>query len=320
MKNLRKYLCLFIFSIPVAGFSQSPDDVVEDLLVIADGFAAPAANSVAYEANGGWFSSAQSLEPWKVEVSVHANALFVPSSRKSFTISNSDFQAINVQGSSNASIPTAFGGASDVAFEGSVLGNDFEFDAIEGVDKSFVGHPFAQVTIGLPAETEFAIRAMPKITLNDVQVSTYGAGIKHNFSQYLRYNRPEDFQFSAFVAYSLFDVEYAFDPLNLDAFGEFNAIEVDADVWVAELLGSKRYENFEIFGALGVANSDFAYMMQGSGAALSEVNSRIQELGDSQAQFKGDIGFNVYLQDFKISTMATAGKFFNLNIGLHFRI
>jgi hypothetical protein len=188
------------------------------------------------------------------------------------------------------------------------------------VDKSFVAHPFAQVTVGLPYETEFAVRAMPKLTVNDVQVSTYGAGIKHNFSQYFRFNEPDDFQFAAFAAYSIFDIEYAFEPVDLAEFAQLNAIDVDADVWTAELLGSKRYENFEIFGALGVASSNFSYMMQGSKFGLNTINEALEDLGDSEAQFKGDVGFNVYFNDFKFSTMATAGKFFNLNIGLHFRI
>ncbi|MDT0684771.1 DUF6588 family protein [Autumnicola psychrophila] len=318
MKKLKNnILCLTTLLLGLSSSAQ--EDLVNDLKDIANDFANPAATSIAYQANGGWFSSAQTLDPWKFEVSLHANALIVPESRKSFTTGN--YNNLSIQGGArNAIVPTAFGSSSDVVFEGEVVGQDFSFQAIEGVDKNFVAHPFAQVTVGLPYETEFAVRAMPKLTVNDVQVSQYGAGIKHNFSQYLRYNKPEDFQFSAFVAYSLFDVEYAFEPVDLAEFAQLNAIDVDADVWTAELLGSKRYENFEIFGALGVASSNFSYMMQGSNFGLSTINEALEDLGDSEAQFKGDIGFNVYFNDFKVSTMATAGKFFNLNIGLHFRI
>ncbi|MBT8296607.1 MAG: hypothetical protein KJO51_09335, partial [Gramella sp.] len=94
--------------------------------------------------------------------------------------------------------------------------------------------------------------------------------------------------------------------------------DVSAGVWMAEMMASKRYENFEIFGALGVAQSDFEYEFGGDGPALGLVNSEVATLNDKEAQFKGDIGFNVYLEDFKISTMVTAGKFVNLNLGLHF--
>ncbi|MDT0646161.1 DUF6588 family protein [Zunongwangia sp. F260] len=318
MENLKNSI-LYLAALLLGISASAQEDLVSDLKNMADDFARPAATSIAYQANGGWFSSAQTLGVWKFEVSLHANALIVPESRKSFTISN--LGSLNIQGGGrSAIIPTAFGSSSDVYFEGEVAGQEFDFQAIEGVDQSVVAHPFAQVTVGLPYETELAVRAMPKLTVNDVQVSQYGAGIKHNFSQYLRYNKPEDFQFSAFVAYSIFDVAYAFEPVDLADFAQLDAIDVDANVWTAELLGSKRYENFEIFGALGVASSDFSYMMQGSNFGLNVINEALEDLGDSEAQFKGDIGFNIYFNQFKVSTMATAGKFFNLNVGLHFRI
>ncbi|MDT0689462.1 DUF6588 family protein [Salegentibacter sp. F188] len=322
MKKIYYIFCLTAILCGTSVSAQSSTDipVVNDLRRIAEGFAQPAANSIAYQANGGWFSSAQSLGAWKFEVSLHANALIVPESRKTFKISN--LSALNIQGGGNSAIiPTAFGSSSEVYFEGEVLGQEIPpFQAIEGVNQSIVAHPFAQVTVGLPFETEVAVRAVPQLKVNDVEVSTYGVGIKHNFSQYLRFNRPDDFQFAAFAAYSIFDVAYAFEPVDLAEFAQLNAIDVDANVWVAEALGSKRYGNFEIFGALGVASSNFSYMMQGSNFGLSTINEALEDLGDSEAQFKGDIGFNVYFDDFKVSTMATAGRFFNLNVGLHFRI
>ncbi|MGA8854572.1 MAG: DUF6588 family protein, partial [Christiangramia sp.] len=107
-------------------------------------------------------------------------------------------------------------------------------------------------------------------------------------------------------------------PISIDQVVQLNLIDVSADVWMAEALASKRYENFEIFGALGVAMSDFEYEFGGNGIALSRLNSELTRLNDKEAQFKGDIGFNLYFDRFKISTMATAGKFVNLNLGLHF--
>jgi hypothetical protein len=90
---------------------------------------------------------------------------------------------------------------------------------------------------------------------------------------------------------------------------------------MASVLGSKKYgDDFEVFGALGATNSNFSYAMGGSGIALSPINNALRGLDQSQAQFKADLGFNIYFNRFKISTMATAGKFFHINAGLHFRI
>ncbi|PKD15909.1 hypothetical protein APR41_11575 [Salegentibacter salinarum] len=303
---------------------------VNEMLFIADEFATPAAEGASYQAGAGWFTSATAIKPWKVEVSFHGNALFVPSNRQTFTISNNELQNVHEDGSailslrgdeSNAVIPTAFGGETDVYFEGNVLGQSFEFQALEGVNKSMVAYPFVQASVGLPHETEFAARFLPQLTVDGVAFTTYGAAIKHNFSQYFRFNQEEDFQAAAIIAYNKFNVEYEFPAIDIPNVANLNLIDVNANLWMASVMGSKLYgDSFEVFGALGATNSNFHYAMGGSGPVLGQINSALGGLDQSQAQFKADLGFNFYFDRFKISTMATAGKFFHLNAGLHFRI
>jgi len=322
VKILTRTICtlLLFFSSNLITAQNDIDAVVGDLLHIADEFASPAASGAAYQASAGWFTSAQSLAPWKFEVSVHGNGLIVPTSKKSSTIGNNEFSLLNIKGASNAKVPTAFGGPTDVYYEGTVMGNSFEFQALEGVDKGLIPHPFVQVTMGLPMESEFTVRALPEMTIDDVNFSTYGAGVKHNFSQYFMFNEPEDLQVSALITYSKFEVKYAFDPVNIPQVAVLDLIDVNGDLWLFEALASKRYEDFEIFGALGATNSNFAYAMDGSGPFLGNINTALETLGENELQFKGDIGFNLYFNKFKVSTMVTAGSFFNMNLGLHFRI
>lgn len=331
MKFQAKYLILFIL-FSVNSYAQEGDvaKFANEMLYIADEFAGPAAEGVAYQAGAGWFTSATALKPWKVEISFQGNALFVPSNRQSFTISNNNLAGVHQDGGpilslkgdeSNAVVPTAFGGETDVYFEGTLLGESFEFQALEGVNKSVVAYPFVQANVGLPYETEFSARFLPQLTVDGVAITTYGAGVKHNFSQYFKFNNEEDFQAAAIIAYSKFDVEYEFSPVNIDNVVNLNLVNVNSNLWMASVMGSKLYgDSFEVFGALGATNSNFNYAMGGSGVALGPINSALRGLDQSQAQFKADLGFNLYFDRFKISTMATAGKFFHLNAGLHFRI
>lgn len=326
MKNLTKTLVLGILLVSGSAFSQEDDldKFINDMLFLADGFASPASESAAYQATAGWFSSARALEKWKVDVSLHGNALFVPSSKKEFTINNNDFAILRIMGGQNgALVPTAFGGDTDLQFEGEIdyAGQTIEisnFDAIDGIDKGALIYPFAQVSVGLPYGTELGVRALPSMEIDGSNFSTYGVGLKHNFSQYFRFNEEEDLQVAAILAYNIFDVKYDFDPIAIPDVVQLTLIDVSANVWMAEVMASKKYENFEIFGALGVAQSDFEYEFGGSGLALPLINEELVSLNDKEAQFKGDIGFNLYFDRFKISTMATAGKFVNLNLGLHF--
>jgi len=316
------FLVIFIFASGKSFAQAIPEEgrqIINDFLILADGFATPASESAAYQATAGWFTSARALEPWKVDVSLHANALFVPSSKKEFTINDDDFENLTINdGDRAALVPTAFGTDSEVMFNGTFGGTDFSFQAIEGIDKGALFYPFAQVSVGLPYGFQLGVRALPELEVDGSKFSTYGAGLKYNFSQFFRFNDEEDLQLAAILAYDIFDVKYEFEQISVPNLVNLNLIDVSAGVWMAEVMASKRYEDFEIFGALGVAQSDFEYEFGGNGLGLGIVNSELATLNDKEAQFKGDIGFNLYFNSFKISTMATAGKFVNLNVGLHF--
>jgi len=309
------------------GFTNAQNDedpLIEDMLLIADNFAAPAAEAAAIQSSAGWFSSAADLGKWKVELSLHGNALFVPGSKQTKLASNADFNILNFQGGSNALLPTVFGGDSDAVFEGKYLGQDFEFDAIDGLNKKVIIHPFPQVTVGLPYGTEVALRYVPRVTIDDVGVSTYGIGLKHNFAQYFKYSRPDDFQIAAVFTYSNINMDYEYAPIKISASVgnvlELNSIDVDADLWLLQALASKLYGNFEVFGAMGVTSSNFDYSMGGGGVLLPRLNDELGTLGGDDVKFKADLGFNYYIGNFKISSAFTAGSFFNANLGLHYKI
>ena len=324
MKKLHIPLLLFSFlGLGTSVFAQADQQtqLINDMLLVADNFAAPGAEGAALQSSAGWFSSASTLNKWKFEVSLHGNGLFIPSGKKNQLSSNRDFSILRFRGSDNALLPTVYGGDTDAVFEGTVFGQQFSFDAIDGLDKGMLIHPYPQVTVGLPYGTELAVRYLPSVIVNDVGFSTYGAGVKHNFSQYLeRRFDPEDFQFAAAATYSNFKVDYAFTQLSIPSLMDLNRIDVDADLWLFQVLGSKLYDSFEVFGGLGVTLSQFEYKMGGTGVALPLLNQELQGLHGNSTKFKGDIGFNYYFNNFKISSMFTASNFFNANIGLHYRI
>ena len=302
--------------------SKAQDDVnllIEDMLLIADNFAAPGAEGATLQSSAGWFSSASSLNKWQVELSVHGNALFVPSSKLNKSVNNGQFNILDISGASNALLPTVYGGSTDVVFEGRIFGQDFSFDALDGLDKKVVVHGFPQITLGLPYKTEIAVRYLPEVYINDVGISTYGVGLKHNLSQYFqrRFN-PQNFQFALMGNYSNFKANYKFLPVDIQI-ANLNRIDVDANMWNFQVIGSKLYDNFEVMGGIGYTNSNFDYAFGGTGASLSVLNAQLGALGNSEGKFKGNLGFNFYADQFKISTVFSASGIFNANIGVHYR-
>lgn len=313
--------CLFISNI---SFGQNNlNELIDDMVLVAENFADPGAEGATLQASAGWFSSASTLEKWQVEVSVHGNALFVPSSKKDKSVrATSSFNVLRFKDNDSQLLPTVYGGETGAVFEGNIFGQDFEFDALDGLDKGIVLHAFPQVTVGLPFKTEIAVRYMPEIFINDVGISTYGVGLKHNFSQYL-YKRlkREDFQFALAVNYNNFQADYKFASINIDVADlNLNRIDVDADMYNIQLLGSKLYDNFEVMGGVGYTNSEFDYSFGGTGNSLSLLNNQLVALGNSEGKFKGNIGFNYYANKFKVSTVFSASGLFNANIGLHYRL
>ena len=317
-----------IFICNLTSYSQEDNSrlFIDDMLLLAGNFAQPAAEGVGYQSSAGWFSSAVSLDEWDFRFSVQGNALFIPEGQKKYTLRQDQLKLLQIQGASSAELPTAFGGASDVAFGGTInLGIiSYELDppleAFEGVNRSYVPSAFAQVAVGLPYETELIVRATPKVTIDDVAASTYGIGLKHGLNQYFGPADEEDLHLALGVAYSKFDVEYEFSPIGEQDFLLMNLVQVDADLFLAEIVGSKRWDYFEPFAAIGIIDSNFNYELGGSGTLLPMVNSEIGTLADAQTKVKADFGFNFHYGDFRFSTMATVGDFFNANLGLYIRI
>ncbi|UZH54374.1 hypothetical protein JRG66_10280 [Salinimicrobium tongyeongense] len=322
------YLSL-VFLLPSGLVAQTGDNsqlFINDMLVLAKNFAQPAADGASYQASAGWFSSATALEKWDLRIAVHGNALFVPNDKKSFNLSNSDLELLEMEGVTSASFPTAFGASTsdyfvgDVTFEnpltGGVLTESVRFKGIDGINRDYVPHAFVQASVGVSAGTEITVRAMPEVAIDGVTASTYGIGAKHSLSQYFNNVYPEDFQLAFGAAYSVLNVDYEFEPISVQNFLTMNHIVVDANLFLAEIIGSKRWSYFEVFAAAGIMNSSFDYEMGGDGIALPRVNEELGEIEGGQTQFKGDLGLNLYFSRFRLNAMLSAGDFFNANIGL----
>ena len=320
MKKILYPLFAFFISTTTFGQSEDVDNFINDILLIAGEFSAPAADGVGFQAGAGWFSSASTLEKWDLRFSLHGNALLIPSERKSFRVTNSDLKLLELQNSESANLPTAFGGVNNEVLSGTInfLGEEIpvEFDAIDGIGRDFVPHAFVQLAVGVGAGTEVTVRAMPEVTIDGVTATTYGLGAKHNLSQYFNPYYQEGIQVALGLAYSKLKVDYAFTPQGAEGIVLLDEIDVDANSILAEFMASKSWGLFEVFGAAGIMSSNFQYTFGGNGQYLGEVNNQVDTLEDSIFQFKGDLGFNVSYSRFRLSTVATLGQFFNINMGL----
>jgi len=322
LKNFTKFSLLLLL-LPVyntiSAQSNPQADLISDLLKVADNYVAPGADASATQSSAGWFTSADTLGKWQIAVSLHGNALFIADSKKTKATFNSDYSVIRLQEGTSATLPTIFGGDTEVMFEGEIFGQEFSFDALPGLDKDILIHPYPQVTVGLPYQTEAAVRFLPQITIDDVGFSTYGIGLKHNISQYLLNPEKNNLKLAAVLTYSNFQADYAFGPADIQI-AELHSIDVNADLWFLQFLGSKRLGMFEVMGGLGMTISQFDYKLSGSGGGLRTLNDALAGHNWDESRIKGDLGLNYYCNDFTISSVLSIGSFINANIGIHYRI
>lgn len=336
----RKILKLGIFCIALLasyqGMSQinNPDvtNAVLDMLFVSSKYVSPAASASTYQSSSSWFSSAESVGKFKVDVSLHFNILPIPNNQKSFTINNDELITMRVRGSQSADIPTALGGDTSTFFEFDIDGEAYEWQAFEGIKQNVVAHPYLQASIGLWKETDVTFRYSPEITIETSSYEIIGAAVKHNITQYFRNDdvSSSPIEIAVLASYSKFDLNLYFDEVvikpidpesNTGALTTLNSIIIDADSWLFQLIASKKMNNFEFTGAVGITDNDFNYRLGGDdGVFLDLFNELLSLLDENRNEFKGDIGFNYYFNKFYISSMFTIGKFPNMNIAIHYKI
>ncbi|HET8886835.1 MAG TPA: DUF6588 family protein [Salinimicrobium sp.] len=322
---MKKKLFLAFAFIPFLVFSQEYTEtelVVLDLLTLSKKFATPGAEATMHQSSAGWYTSAKQKELWEIDISIHGNLLFIPEKKGTTRISNSEFHNLSIRGGAeSATIPTALGGDTDVFYEGTMMGAEFEFQSLEGIGKKSVFYPFLQASVGLPLGTNIVLRYLPLTKIEGVEYKVAGVGLQHNFNQHFGENNQNGIQVAGLIAYSQVGVFHLFKPIELPGVA-LNKIKINGNLWEFQLLGSKDLNQyFEVFSAVGLTMGSFNYQIGGEGEAfLNALNNAYKRLNASEQTFKFEAGFNVNFKKFTFNSVFSAGDFFNYNIGIHYKI
>lgn len=314
----------FAFAKANYSYSQTQQDlgnVLADMLLISDRYVQPAAEASVMQSSAGWYHTASSLDKFKFTVGLHANALVFPSSKKSFNISDDELINLNIRDATTASLPTTLGGEQRTFFDFTINGDQYEFQAFEGIDTGFLTYPFLQVGVGLWQETELIIRYAPDIKIDKSSYAIYGLGVKHNLSQYLfNDNRPVDL--AVLTSYSLFDLNLLFDPYELrsqDNAAPLAVIDgslVDAHAVLVQLIASKDYNKWTISTGLAYNQSWVDYELTGDDSLfLGTLNGVLDALSETQHSYKVDLGASYHFTNWDLTSQLSIGEFVNFNIG-----
>ncbi len=335
MKKLGILSSLFIFGFINNGSAQTAAQfeqigyLLEDALLYSKQYLIPATDASVYQASSAWMNSAKNKENWEINIGIHGNMFFVPNSDRSFTISNSDFKFLKLEGTeTTAVVPTAIGNDDTYYLVGDLDGQQVRLKTPKGVNQETINYPYLDVSIALPSGTELTGRFSTKTNLKRGYYQVFGVGLKHNISQYFTSLEPKNIHISAMSFYSKEDISFDFLDVNT-SYGNLgiNNLNGIVDTFHYQLAVSKEIKKFEILGSFIINTSMFNYVVSGDKGAIEDVfpaqkiiNQLLDTIEKRKTNYIGEIAVNYSFNKFNILSSFAFGKFFNYNLGVSYKI
>ncbi len=337
---------LFVASLTLSvscwhGRSQNSGDlsdlillVTEDAERLASSFVSPITEGLLYGITGGWYHSAKVQDKWGFDLSIVSNGTFVPSEKRSFVITTTNFSNLrSITGETVVRLPTILGGSDTLVqllttVEDNGEQQDIFIEVPAGggfLSANLLPSAFLQGSLGLPYGFEIKARYFPRIKIDDVTLGLTGVALQHEFTRWFKGMEDENFALSAFFAYTNLSSEYDFDADGLIT-GVNDAIDINLDSWLVSLVASTKYEVYNLYGGFGYVAGDSQIRVVGDYTATI-VGETFLEVSDPFTVknkvdgIRANIGGSVRMgRWFFLNLDYTFQGFNNVSLGLNFNI
>ncbi|HEX8562846.1 MAG TPA: DUF6588 family protein [Flavobacterium sp.] len=318
-------------------FSQSPqalqqiENLLSDALFFSGQYLTPATDAAIYQASSAWVLTPQKKKLWDVSLSLHTNVFFVPKSNRTLTINNSDFSFFTIEGgATSALVPTALGDDSQIFLTGQIEdgenSNTVRLETPQGIDAEVMVYPYLQGSVGLLYGTELTLKYSTKVKLKHGNYQVYGAGFKHNLSQYFEKLEAKNLYLSAFAGYSKEEISFNFlDTETTYGSLGLNEISGKVDTWQFQVNGSKKWNKFELMTGLIANTSAIEYEVGGPKGEIESVipvqaiiNKKLVEIYADKTNFIGEVSARYQLGSIFLQSVTAFGKFINTNLSVQY--
>ncbi len=171
-----------------------------------------------------------------------------------------------------------------------------------------------QASLGLPAGFEITGRFIPKLEIDDTEVSQWGVGLKHNLKQYIPGIKALPFHFSAMAAYNQLEAAYHIDR----DMGQYGTLDVQT--WTFQGILSKQFSVLTLYGAAGYSTGESDFKILGDYNVNTPAGTETFEDPVSlQYENKGamaTLGARIKLGPIFINGDYTFQEFNTINVGL----
>ena len=276
---MKKLVILFslLFSI-----QQSQAQELETILLAADdaslltqNYLDPAVNGLMYSMNGGWFTTAKTHKKFGFDITINANASFVPSKAQMFDFIPNDYSFLTLPNGETELNTVMSKNDSETEVDISIpVGNGTfkvaSFDMPGGISEDLpvnaVPTPMVQLGFGLPYKTDIKLRFVPKLNFDDsVEANLIGVGLQHDIMQYFGPLDKLPLNVSILAAFTNMRVAYNIEDNTIDDEVAVNNGEAEfkMNTWTVQAIGSLDFKIITLYGSVGYNSGTSTVKMKG---------------------------------------------------------
>jgi len=316
----------------------------DDASLLTENYLNPAVTGLIYSMNGGWFTTAKTHKKFGFDITINANASFVPSKEQIFAFIPSDYTFLSlpngetelntVMSENDAEtvvdirIPTDNGTYKVASF-------DMPGGIAEDLPINAVPTPMVQLGFGLPYKTDIKLRFVPTLNFDDsVEANLIGFGLQHDIMQYFGPLDKLPLNVSILGAFTNMKVAYAIeDDTPDDEVAVSNGeAEFKMNTWTVQAIASLDFKIITLYGSVGYNNGKSTVKMKGdytltydveddNGNVIGTVNESISDpinLDFDANGMRATIGTRLNLGFFKIFADYTLQEYNTASAGIAF--
>jgi len=308
----------------------------EDASKLTNAYLDPAMKGFIYSMNNGWYHTAKVHKKFGFDISIGANASFIPSEDEMFNLtklglSNNTTYNQNTTATvagSNSTTPA------ELTYTTTINGQQAQanFTMPEGIKEDLpanaVPAPSVQVGLGLPFKFEAMLRYSPKVGSDDVKGGLFGIGVKKEITDWFGPMDKTPLHISLLAAYTNMNVDYTIGNVDGDIEARNAITEFRLNSYTVQAIASLNFPVINIYGGVGYNGGNTSLDMRGDsffanystplGNERVDLGTNPLSLSTSSGSFNTTLGARLSLGFFKLFGSYTLQEYNSVNAGIAF--
>ena len=342
---MKKFILALVASFTFTFAAKAQDDF-ENLLLASQGdsekllqaYFSPLFEGFTSGMNNGWYHTAKAHKLFGFDVSIAANATFIPSEKEMFNINSLGLTSVTSTGGVN--LPTVVGDNTETPMVISTTFQGQDVTANTTAPRGILGDlplgaipsPAVQLSLGMPWKSEVVLRFFPETKISDDggKVKMMGFGLKKEITKWFGPMEKTPLHISILAAYTTVDIDYAIEDSSSGNILTNNAAAAfELRTYTIQAIASLNFPVINLFGGVGYGSGNTQLNTSGTITGVYETGLAAPNSTYSRAidpisidfdisGFTTTVGARLSLGFFKLFGSYTLQEYGILNAGLAF--